>query len=86
MQQLHIVNLSNLLFCLASEWEATNLKKTEEAYETINMEIRWGKNNNETEVCLNCHIFVAKSMFALCVLDDASGSHIATVYAGLHAI
>lgn len=40
MQQLHIVNLSDLLFCLAAEWEATNLKKVEEAYETVNMEIR----------------------------------------------
>lgn len=40
MQQLHIVNLCDLLFCLAAEWEATNLKKVEEAYETVNMEIR----------------------------------------------
>uniref|UniRef100_A0A8D0CU54 Glucosidase 2 subunit beta n=1 Tax=Sander lucioperca TaxID=283035 RepID=A0A8D0CU54_SANLU len=39
MQQLHIVNLCDLLFCLAAEWEATNLKKVEEAYETVNMEI-----------------------------------------------
>lgn len=39
-QQLRIVNLSDLLFCLAAEWEATNLKKVEEAYETVNMEIR----------------------------------------------
>lgn len=40
MQQLRIVNLSDLLFCLAAEWEATSLKKVEEAYETVNMEIR----------------------------------------------
>ncbi|MEQ2251569.1 hypothetical protein ILYODFUR_012361 [Ilyodon furcidens] len=38
-QQLCIVNLSDLLFCLAAEWEATDLKKVEEAYETLNMEI-----------------------------------------------
>uniref|UniRef100_A0A3Q2QJ43 Glucosidase 2 subunit beta n=1 Tax=Fundulus heteroclitus TaxID=8078 RepID=A0A3Q2QJ43_FUNHE len=38
-QQLRIVNLSDLLFCLAAEWEATDLKKVEEAYETVNMEI-----------------------------------------------
>lgn len=40
MQQLDSVNLCNLLFRLAAEWEATNLKKVEEAYDTVNMEIR----------------------------------------------
>uniref|UniRef100_A0A3B4XYS2 Glucosidase 2 subunit beta n=1 Tax=Seriola lalandi dorsalis TaxID=1841481 RepID=A0A3B4XYS2_SERLL len=39
MQQLRIVKLSDLLFCLAANWEATNLKKVEEAYDTVNMEI-----------------------------------------------
>uniref|UniRef100_A0A3P9PTX2 Glucosidase 2 subunit beta n=1 Tax=Poecilia reticulata TaxID=8081 RepID=A0A3P9PTX2_POERE len=38
-QQRRIVNLSDLLFCLAAEWEAADLKKVEEAYETVNMEI-----------------------------------------------
>lgn len=40
MREHRIVNLSDLLFCLAPEWEAANLKKMEEAYETVNMEIR----------------------------------------------
>ena len=40
MQRLRIVNLPDLLFCLAAKWEATNLKQVEEAYDTVNMEIR----------------------------------------------
>uniref|UniRef100_A0A8C6U5V9 Glucosidase 2 subunit beta n=1 Tax=Neogobius melanostomus TaxID=47308 RepID=A0A8C6U5V9_9GOBI len=36
---IHIVNSSDLLFCLAAEWEATNLKKAEESYERVSAEI-----------------------------------------------
>lgn len=40
MQQLRIVNSPDLLFYVAAEREATGLKEVEEAYETVNMEIR----------------------------------------------
>lgn len=39
MQQRRIVNLSDLLFCLAAEWEAANLQKVENK-----LQRQYGKN------------------------------------------
>lgn len=64
MRQQRIVNLSDLLFCLAPEWEAANLKKVDKSLR----DSQYG--NNVRGDNKEAFLFLAKSSFGLCVVAD----------------